>query len=104
MPYLMSQAVDRGAALLDVRWPEWEQELDGDTIEEVLDLGCADRCILGLLWGTFTGGKMRLFSTTADAEAIENGFLLPLNIVNETEAWAQLTNLWLDAIHDRTGE
>jgi hypothetical protein len=81
----------RGAALLDTRYPGWEQLIDRDT----LIMQYCDVCILGQLYGSYSAGLRAIFAVTvADAweAADRHGFCIDkprlITYADQDEAWA----------------
>jgi hypothetical protein len=48
----VGERINKGAALLDRKCPNWHEEIDLSR----LDLSCTENCILGQLYGGFTTG------------------------------------------------
>lgn len=67
---------ERGAKLLDEKYPGWEHEIDVDK----LDMYDHCRCILGQLYGSYEKGKGEIFSDFRYCERIHrcevNGFTI----------------------------
>jgi hypothetical protein len=101
----LAKRVERGAVLLDERWPGWWNEVDTGQ----LDIDHCLCCVLGQLWGDYDEGQRELFGDD-QAVAIRRGQEHPSHTAvrhgfNTTDRWAAvpLTNLWRAAIERRRG-
>lgn len=99
---LMTERIERGAALLDERRPGWEAEIDLDR----LNLASSTDCVLGQLWGSrewvgYTRGLkvLRLGDYNYTPNAKLHGFTLGLD--SNAVDYRRLTYLWHDLIVSR---
>lgn len=74
-PTIVQLRVARGAALLDVQRPGWEDEID----LSYLNLGDPDRCVLGQTYGGYRNGLQNLFKSqfspfVVHPDAVAHGF------------------------------
>lgn len=90
--------VQRGAALLDEKWPTWVQDIDLDA----LDIGSSDRCVTAQYAGQVHGHAD--FVTGMDKLGLSIGSYADhgFNIApTETTGFPTLTALWRDLITER---
>lgn len=95
--------VQRGAALLDEKWPTWIQDIDLDTLDIFSQHHCAtaqyDRHMGG--GGYYRGGQYKL--ELSEWEYTDHGFNVEMNDEGYApeEAYEPLTALWRDLITER---
>lgn len=90
----LEMAAQKGAALLDDRYPRWWTEID--TI--ILDMGDAGYDVLGQLYGEFEWGLDAL-GLKGDQD-FDLGFSLP---GYDQPGFVQLTEIWKNLIEQREG-
>ena len=103
---LLKQAVARGASLLDVATPKWEQLLD----LQALDMSKTHLCVLGQIWGSHHNGCLYLESLPdAEEEGLrltQGGSLISSYYGFESEdglseEYEALSELWREEINAR---
>ncbi|MEV4575901.1 hypothetical protein AB0K16_21915 [Nonomuraea jabiensis] len=93
-----SERVAAGAALLDKKTPGWYQDIDLG----ILDLYSTDDCILGQVFGDYSGGAAFLGLDIPGQYA--HGFDVPHSDAGEIanlEQWVALTACWKAEIRQR---
>jgi hypothetical protein len=95
-------AVERGAALLDERLPDWYQEVDLYRLE----MSSTGYCVLAQVApGGYLDGLESLFGRIDDGDAFIHGFDLDTfqlrNQRERDEHWFELQQEWIEAIEDR---
>lgn len=90
---VLKQRVERGAALLDKRHPEWCKRID------LVKLNMRDghQCVLGQVYGHFGNGLTELH-----IQAWRYGFIpTTKSIADENSDYARLKPLWRKAVEAR---
>ena len=99
--YDATDAVKRGVTLLDEHTPGWDAKINLGT----LDVSCYHGCVLGQLFGTYTGGQCTLWFDEADKMGLSvfHGFTAPEVLGDGIEEgnYAELTELWTEIIEAR---
>lgn len=96
--------VQRGAALLDERWPTWAQDIDVDT----LDVSSGYRCVTAQYDlatggdGYWDNGMERLELNMA--QYAEHGFNSNEFGTGDDSVFATLNTLWRDLIQERRAQ
>jgi hypothetical protein len=89
------RAVAQGADLLDRKNPGWAKGID----TQHLDIGSADHCICGQLYGSFRHGTAELGVTD---DSGEYGFAQPSGVSGTNAAyWEMLNSIWIGTIEAR---
>lgn len=91
----------KGAALLDERYPNWENEIE----LAKLNMSSIDSCVLGQVYGDYLAGLQELDLDLDGRNASSYGFdldLIALEQIDDTILRrAQLNQAWLDQIRNR---
>lgn len=89
--------VERGAALLDLRCPGWEDGIELDT----LDVGLSGECVLGQLYGDYGAGLTAIGLAGTTDERRAHGFTVRLGSFDTAP---ELTDAWRRLIEERRAE
>lgn len=90
----LKRRVNRGAELLDEKYPDWHWKVMIGT----LDMGNPGSCVLGQLYGNFYDA-VPILKLSFNDSTYENGFSLDTR--ERWNSWSALTRHWTRAIEQR---
>jgi len=90
--YILRKRVRRGAVLLDKQNSGWEENVRVD----ILNMSCADNCVLGQLYGNYFTGSVQLRLHGSRATRTHGFSLLWRN-----GSWEKLREIWTTEITER---